>query len=324
MARTLNPPSRRVTARAALLCLASPGVLAAQTSEATTDPAIPVLRPEPRLIATIDVPIDPTPAPSPDGRFFAALQTRPSPVLWIVPADGGEPFAFRKTWSAYKPRWSPAGDRIGFIADGGPPRIWTVQVDPASGRPVDPPRMLYRTAVNAYAFSPDGGRIAFVPRRSTAAGASEIHIIGWASRKVGVLLREAGMIYALDWSPDGEFIYYGVMPASTDDGATHRLRRARTRDGHPTTVLRAGAFLGLSADGLYLLCRPADWTREDGNVVEIAGLGGRRVLRLEAPPGPAPRWGAAGPAYLVQVQPTDAGDTIWLIPACPFCYHVTW
>jgi hypothetical protein len=323
VARKLIASGRRPLVLAALLCLASATEAMPQASHEVADSAVLTLHPQPVRIATIDVPIDPTVAPSPDGRLIAALQTRPQPVLWIVPTDGGEPFAYRKTWSATKPRWSASGNRIGFVADGGPPRIWTIEVDPATGRPMDPPRMLYRDAVNAYAFAPDGGWIAYVPRRTTAAGASEIHLVEWENRKVRVLLRENGIIYHLDWSPDGELIYYGVIPA--EEGApTHRVRRVPLRDGRATTVLSAGEFLGLSTDGLYLLCRPAGWSREDGNIVELSGVDGRPLMRIEVEPGPAPRWGAAGPGSIIQVLPSEAGAAIWAIPACPFCYILFW
>jgi hypothetical protein len=320
VAHTLIASGRRPLALAALLCLASPVDLRSQASEEGADSTVLVLRPEPHLVAEIDVPIDPTVAPSPDGRFVAVLQTRPQPVLWIVPTDGGKAFAYRKTWAASKPRWSRSGDRIGFIADGGPPRIWTIEVDPATGQPMDPPRMLYRDAVNAYAFSPDGEWVAYVPRRTTAAGASEIHIVEWEGRKVHVVLREDGLIYHLDWSPDGESVYYGVTPATAEEGPAHRVRRARLRDGRAATVLSAGEFLGISADGLYLLCRPAGWSYEDGNIVELAGVDGQRVMRIEVEPGPAPRWGAVGPGSIVQVLPSEKGNAIWAIPACPFCW----
>jgi hypothetical protein len=320
MAHTLVAFSRRPLVLAATLCLVLPIDARPQASEEEADSTLVVLRPEPVRVAAIDVPIDPTVAPSPDGRFVAVLQTRPQPLVWIVPTDGGKPFAYRKTWSATKLRWSRSGNRIGFIADGGPPRIWTIEVDPATGRAMDPPRMLYRDAVNAYTFSPDGEWVAYVPRRTTAAGASEIHIVEWESRKVRVVLREDGMIYHLDWSPDGEYLYYGVMPATTDEDPAHRVRRARVRDGRSANVLTAGEFLGLSADGLYLLCRPAGWSSEDGNIVELAGIDGRRIMRIEVAPGPAPRWGAVGPGAIVQVLPSEEGVAIWAIPACPFCY----
>jgi Tol biopolymer transport system component len=71
---------------------------------------------------------------------------------------------------------------------------------------------LIRTAANAFAFSPDGDRVALVASHSTAAGVSEIRIVTWETRAERLLLRENGLIYRLDWSPDGQFLYYGVSP----------------------------------------------------------------------------------------------------------------
>lgn len=295
---------------AALLCLVAPRSIVAQESQA--DPAVYIYRPEPVPVAEVGVPIHPAVAPSPDGRFFAVLQTRPDPVLWIVPADGGEPFGFRKMWAAYNPRWAPSGDRIGFIAGIGPPRIWTVEVDPTTGRPTDPPRLLYRTDANAYAFAPDGARVAFVPRRTTARGASEIHIVEWQSRKVRILLRENGMIYRLDWAPDGDHIYYGIAPGASADSA-HRVVRARLQGASRETVLRVREFLGLSPDGLALLYRPDDLEAIRNNALEIATAGGEPLFRIAVAGGTTPTWGASS-ASLVQVRGGAAGDEITVIP----------
>ena len=313
MARPLSVPLGRLgRPLAGLLALACAGELCAQTAVERADPAPIVVRPRPRRFAELDVPLHPAVAPAPDGRFFAALQTRPDPVLWIVPADGGAPFAFRKMWAAYRPRWAPSGNRIGFIAAIGPPRIWTVEVDPASGRPLDPPRLLYRSAANAFAFSPDGERVAFVPRSTTAAGASEIHIVEWESRSVRRLLREDGMIYRLDWSPDGEFIYYGLAPNAAADSA-HRVARARVPNGSTRTLLSVGEFLGLSPDGSTLLYRPADLEEGQRDLLELALASGEPLVRIAVPPGATPTWGPSA-ASLVQVRASEAGDEIWEIP----------
>ncbi|HSG82631.1 MAG TPA: hypothetical protein VLC48_10295 [Gemmatimonadota bacterium] len=284
----------------------------AQTGEASFD-SVNTFKPEPIAFAKIAVPIHPAVAPSPGGRFFAVLQVRPDPVLWVVPGDGGEPIAYRKMWAAYMPRWAPSGNRIGFVAGFGPPRIWTIEVDPASGRPVDPPRMLYRAEVNAYAFSPDGEWIAFVPRRSTAKGASEIYIIEWETRKVRFLLRESGLIYRLDWAPDGAHIYYGLAPDAIDD-PVHRVVRASVRGGSRATVMETGEYLGLAPDGVSILHRPNDFEAIRVGALEIASRNGEPLLRIAVPRGVSPTWGASS-AYLVQVRANEAGDEIVAIPS---------
>jgi Tol biopolymer transport system component len=313
MARSLSVPARRLgRPLVGLLALACAGDLGAQTPVEPANVAPLTFRPTPRRFAKLDVPLHPSVAPSPDGRFFAALQTRPDPVLWIVPTDGAEPFALRKMWAAYKPRWSPSGNRIGFIAAVGPPRIWTVEMNPASGRPMDPPRLLYRTGANAFALAPEGERVAFVPRRTTAAGASEIHIVEWESRRVRRLLREDGMIYRLDWSPDGAFIYYGLAPNAPAD-STHRVVRARLSNGSAQTVLHVQEFLGLAPDGSTLLYRPADLDESQRDILELALASGEALVRIAVPAGATPTWGATA-ASLVQIRASEAGDEIWEIP----------
>jgi hypothetical protein len=320
MAGRLSRFFSRLSGSAALVVL-SAGLAGAQDSSGGAGDGEFTFTPEPQRIAAIDVPIDLAVAPSPDGRFYAALQTRPSPILWIIPSDGSDPFAYREMWAAYKPRWAPSGNRIGFIAGIGPPRIWTIEVDPETGRPTDPPRMLIRTATNAFAFSPDGERVALIPRRSTAAGASTIHIVEWRSRRARTMLRESGMIYRLDWSPDGASIIYGVAPSEAD--STHRIVSARVRDGRRRVLMQAGEYLGLSPDGGYVLYRPEGWVPGDGSLVAVASIGGQLLARLKVPDGPVPRWGA-GPASLVQVMPKGDGDVVWEIPACPLCLFSTW
>jgi hypothetical protein len=300
-------------ALAAPLAIAVPASqLIAQQAE-LKDSAAKHLAPEPRLVATIDAAIHPTVAPSPDSRFYAAIQTRPDPVLWIVPTDGSDPFAFRKMWAAYNARWSPSGDRVGFIAAIGPPRVWTVEVDPASGRPMDPPRLLIRTGANAFAFSPDGARIALVASLSTAAAASEIHIIDWQTRQVIVLLRERGMVYRLDWSPDGRSIYYGLDASSVTD-AINQIKQVSLATGSAKTVRAVGEYVGLSPDGKALLARPVEGNPDGNNLVEVVALEDGSVITIELPAGLRSLGWAADSAALVLVAPAEGKDGIWQIP----------
>jgi hypothetical protein len=315
--------ARAAVLSAVALLASGATALSAQPHVARADTTTLTLVPEPRLVAKLAVPIHPTAAPSPDGRLYAVLQTRPDPILWIVPGDGGAPFAFRKMWAAYKPRWSPSGGRIGFIAAVGPPRIWTVEVDPASGRPIDPPRLLIRTAANAFAFSPNGERIALVPSRSTAAGASEIRIVHWESRKARTLLREDGVIYRVDWAPDGATLYYGLAPSAPSADSAHRVRRVRVAGGAPQTVRRTGEFLGLSPDGDYLLYRPAA-ALEGENVVEIARVDGGTIARVVLEPGTQTVGWAAAAGALLQVRPAGNGYEIRQLWLCPVCGRAIW
>jgi dipeptidyl aminopeptidase/acylaminoacyl peptidase len=296
-----------------------PDTSAVLSTDSVTPPAdsVILLAPRPMPVAAVEAPIHPTVAPSPDGRMFAAIQTRPDPILWIVPADGSEPYAFRKMWAAYYPRWSPSGDRLGFIAAIGPPRVWTVELDLETGRPIDPPRLLIYIEANAFAFSPDGTRIALVAARSTAAGASELHIIDWETRSRRRLLRERGSIYRLDWAPDGRSIYYGLLPFAPSPEAPHRVKKVSVASGAADAVRDGGEFLGLAPNGEWLLQRvPADSAGSE-SVVEVVALDDGQVTRIRLPSGIwSVSWAGTSDA-LVLVAPIEDEDGIWQIPIKP-------
>ena len=48
-----------------------------------------------RRIVHLDAPIDNLVAAAPSGHIYLALQTRPDPLIWVLPVRG-EPFTFRK------------------------------------------------------------------------------------------------------------------------------------------------------------------------------------------------------------------------------------
>ncbi len=322
MANPMTTRFRRTADFLSILLLTVAGPAMAQAPPADTSMVPPadsavILAPQPERIALVAAPIHPTVAPSPDARMFAAIQTRPDPILWIVPADGSEPYAFRKMWAAYYPRWSPSGDRVGFIAAIGPPRVWTVEIDPITGRPMDPPRLLIYIEANAFAFSPDGARLALVGARSTAAGASEIHIIDWETRKSRVLLREMGSIYRLDWAPDARSIYYGLMPDAPSRDAPHQIKTVSVGSGSTRAVRAGGEFLGLAPNGERLLQRVAAEDAVSENLVEVVALNDGTFTRIRLPSGVRSVVWAANSDALILVSPVDDGDGIWQIPTQP-------
>ncbi len=150
--------------------------------------------------------------------------------------------------------------------------------------------------------------------RSTAAGASEIHLVDWASRRYHVLLRETGMIYRLDWAPDGDFIYYGLLPEEAEAESAHRVVRAAVRDGARTTVRVTGEFLGLSPDGARLLYRPREKRDTQRDVVETAPLADGFPARLTLLPGTAEPYWSASSKSLLTVRAKAEGDEVWEVP----------
>ena len=80
-------------------------------------------------------------------------------------------------------------------------------------------------------------------------------------------------------------------------------------------VIDVGEYLGLSPDGRLILHRPVDADPEEREVLAITSIERQPIARVRIPAGPAPYWGA-GPESLVQVQPGDSTDAVWVIPTC--------
>jgi Tol biopolymer transport system component len=176
--------------------------------------------------------------------------------------------------------------------------------------------MLIRTDANAFAFAPDGGRIALVVARSTARGASEIRIVDWESRRERVLLRERGVIDRLDWSADGKLIFYGLLSHTPGGDAVTSVRCVPAAGGAAETVLERVVYLGLAPDGSYLLYRRLD---DDAatTVVQAMPLTDGPSLRIELPAGfDAPVWSSSATG-LLQVRYSAGGAEIWEIPLRP-------
>ena len=90
---------------------------------------------------------------------------------------------------------------------------------------------------SASASSASSSTLSRAARKAAAKGASEVYIIKWETRKVRFLLRESGLIYRLDWAPDGTHLYYGLAPDAADE-PRHRVVRAAAR----RLVLKAKAL----------------------------------------------------------------------------------
>jgi dipeptidyl aminopeptidase/acylaminoacyl peptidase len=125
-----------------------------------------------RLIAVGD------PRISPDGTRVAWLETciveeedATRTSLLVAPADGtGSPRTLLELPGLTRPRWSPAGDELAFLAplDGGPARVASVAADGGEPRPWPDPG----GPVSDLAWAPAGDGVAAVVRRPVPAGSS--------------------------------------------------------------------------------------------------------------------------------------------------------
>ncbi len=106
------------------------------------------------------------PQVSPDGQWVAYLVTETNldddereTSLWMIPAAGGE--ALRMTaegYSASRPRWSPDGRYLSFMASKGEKaktQVWAFDRRGGDARPLTS----VKQGVSGYAWSPDGARL---------------------------------------------------------------------------------------------------------------------------------------------------------------------
>ena len=124
------------------------------------------------------------PALSPDGTLVAFVvngvdrkQNRRTSSIWIAPADGSEPaWQFSTVQSSRSPQWSPDGRRIAFLsarpepdaaASAPAPRsqVYVLRLDSRgeARRVTD-----LKDGVDAFAWSPDGTRLACVGKAAPA------------------------------------------------------------------------------------------------------------------------------------------------------------
>ncbi len=151
--------------------------------------------------------------------------------------------------------WSPAGDRLAFYrGQAGPTKsefyIWTVGLDPLTGKETDEPRRVSLTWGSDPFFSPDGRSIAFAALRADAQWT--IGIIPAAGGPERFLTSGVFFGSPYTWSPDGEWIYFGTRPSGPK--GSEGVARERSHGGSPQTVGSIeGSYLGLSPEGRFIL-----------------------------------------------------------------------
>ena len=157
---------------------------------------------------------------SPDGTAVVA----PGGVdgsIWVVPIDGrpGRRVSARPGIQYEHARWSPDGTRIAAVAEdfvtypdgSGAITGASVEVDRADGS--GSPILLADADFGAgVAWSPDGGRIAYVrePGSSNPAGMTELLTVAPDGSDARVAASAPGHIGGFIWSPDGSQLLYVV------------------------------------------------------------------------------------------------------------------
>jgi len=213
---------------------------------------------------------------SPDGRWLAFLSDRssekkegrkPAKQLFIVPAAGGE--ARQLTTFAdecSEPAWSPRGDALAVVVkdaeqgseqDGAPKvydriryksdegghfdlrrkHLWIVCLDSTPARRITDGDW----DDSAPAFSPDGGRIAFVSNRSGERDkntVADIWTVAFDATDARRITPEQGTYGNPSWSPDGARIgCYGMEEATGSSGRNVRMWSFPSSGGMGTDLL---------------------------------------------------------------------------------------
>jgi Tol biopolymer transport system component/predicted Ser/Thr protein kinase len=227
-----------------------------------------------------------SPALSPDGSqlAFVAADARGVPQIWMrnlarenaVQITAGDR-------SASRPRWSPSGDRIVYVAGGGiwsvPPlggeptrlmesgaepnfsrdgsrlvferdrKIWTAAADGSGARAVPGVPSKYYNVPSGPAFSPDGRSIAyFHPERGPNGDLWVVPAEGGPPRRLTQDLREGGWPV---WTADGQWIVFSSARAGS-----RTLWQVPVDGGSPlplTTGAGADDEPDLGADGRHLV-----------------------------------------------------------------------
>jgi Tol biopolymer transport system component len=190
------------------------------------------------------------PRVSPDGAWVAYTvdskdldNDRSETRLWMVPAGGGEPLPMTaKGGSAWRPRWSPDGKFLTFMASSGDqgPQVFTL--DLRGGERVQITEI--EGGIGGYQWSPDGKRLLLTIRdtiEEVSGGPWVIDRLMFKQDYVGYLNRQRTHLYVHDlesgttiqltdgdyedygatWSPDGSKIAFVSNRTAEPDASSN-------------------------------------------------------------------------------------------------------
>ncbi len=257
---------------------------------------------------------------SPDGTFLTywARSATGQRDIFVLPAAGGEPVAITDDahldWS---PLWSADGRSLYFNSDrGGTMNIWSVLMDPSTGRATGPPRPLTSgtTSTGHLAASADGSRLAYVAQESRSAlWGVRLDASGRVPSAAGPgfsIIQSADALNHPDPSPDGRRVActlageeQNIMVVEVEGGR----RRMLTEDGHSD---RGPAW---SPDGGRL----AFYSSRSGSLeiwtIEADGSGLRQVTAMPGANLVFPVWAPGGE----EVAASEVGGPVRIFRPAP-------
>lgn len=235
-------------------------------------------------------------AVSPDGRWIA---WEGSPVeggssqIWVSSITGGEPVRVSSSGHDFNanPVWFPDSRRLAFRS-GTPsfgPFIYSVELDPQTGRPVSEPRQVSIEGPRQYGFgvSPDGSQIVYIAH--TEDGRRALRVVPARGGTTRTVWEAEDYLGWPVWSPDGQSIY--VLHVTANGGGTWTngaIRRVPADGGTGEIVAEweEGLPYALSPDGRYVTRRLV--SASGAPVWELATIEGRDLARFELPENTAP------------------------------------
>jgi dipeptidyl aminopeptidase/acylaminoacyl peptidase len=222
---------------------------------------------------------------SPDGRWIAYVRRsgdimtdRFRRSIWLVDAATGRQMPLAR--DAAQPRWSPAGDRLAYIAaaDGGRPQLYVRWMQSGEAVPITG----LGFAPNSVAWSPDGRQIAyamFVPDEGQRLGPPQ-------ARPEGAVWAEPlQVITAVTYRADGQGYlragYDQLFLVSSEGGAPRQLSYGPFNNGGPLSWTPDGRTLLFSGN------RSPNWEREGFNTeVYALDIASNRITALTSRDGP--------------------------------------
>ena len=194
------------------------------------------------LRLTTDAAADTMPAWAPDGTHVAFLrQSAGHSAYYLVPALGGAERRLADVFPYQDPRegtsayYSPDGKHLAIrdkAAASEPFGLWLLAIETGTKRRITTPP---RGCGDYYpAFSPDGGRLAFV--RATSGSTNDLYLLALAGGEPRRLTFDGLVIPGLAWTADGREIVF----ASKRGGGPTRLWRVPAGGGTPERVEGVG------------------------------------------------------------------------------------